>query len=98
MRSTKGSLKPIFISVGHRVSLDTAITIVKMTCKYRVLEPNRQVKSRSVLKLWKLIYAMLFGPFFIYLFIYFNTIDLLLGYRNCYMETLMPCTTTASIT
>uniref|UniRef100_A0A2N9ERV9 Endonuclease V n=1 Tax=Fagus sylvatica TaxID=28930 RepID=A0A2N9ERV9_FAGSY len=42
MRSTKGSLKPIFISVGHRVSLDTAITIAKMTCKYRVPEPVRQ--------------------------------------------------------
>ena len=95
MRSTKGSLKPIFISVGHCVSLDTAITIVKMTCKYRVPEPTRQVKSRSVPKLWKFIYAMLFGPFF---FNFFNTIDLLLGYRNCNMETLMPCTTTASIT
>ncbi|KAK7845502.1 endonuclease v [Quercus suber] len=47
MRSTKGSLKPIFISVGHRVSLDTAITIVKMTCKYRVPEPTRQADIRS---------------------------------------------------
>lgn len=65
MRSTKGSLKPIFISVGHRVSLDAAITIVKMTCKYRVPEPTRQVKSRSVPKLWKFICAMLLGPFFL---------------------------------
>ncbi|XP_075640783.1 uncharacterized protein LOC142612571 isoform X2 [Castanea sativa] len=47
MRSTKGSLKPIFISVGHRVSLDAAITIVKMTCKYRVPEPTRQADIRS---------------------------------------------------
>lgn len=47
MRSTKGSLKPIFISVGHRVSLDTAITIAKMTCKYRVPEPVRQADIRS---------------------------------------------------
>ncbi|XP_030945317.1 endonuclease V-like isoform X2 [Quercus lobata] len=47
MRSTKGSLKPIFISVGHCVSLDTAITIVKMTCKYRVPEPTRQADIRS---------------------------------------------------
>ncbi|KAK4559201.1 hypothetical protein RGQ29_008447 [Quercus rubra] len=47
MRSTKGSLKPIFISVGHRLSLVTAITIVKMTCKYRVPEPTRQADIRS---------------------------------------------------
>ncbi|CAK7354388.1 unnamed protein product [Dovyalis caffra] len=43
MTSTKGSLKPIYISVGHRVSLDTAIKIVKMSCKYRVPEPIRQL-------------------------------------------------------
>ncbi|KAL7196098.1 hypothetical protein ACSBR1_036176 [Camellia fascicularis] len=43
MRSTQGSFKPIFISVGHRVSLATAVEIAKMTCKYRVPEPIRQV-------------------------------------------------------
>ncbi|XP_048331358.2 uncharacterized protein LOC107411175 isoform X2 [Ziziphus jujuba] len=47
MRSTEGSFKPIFISIGHRISLDTAITIVKMTCKYRVPEPTRQADIRS---------------------------------------------------
>ncbi|GMN39779.1 hypothetical protein TIFTF001_009001 [Ficus carica] len=47
MRSTGGSLKPIFISIGHRISLDTAITIVKMSCKYRVPEPIRQADIRS---------------------------------------------------
>ncbi|KAF5456632.1 hypothetical protein F2P56_026095 [Juglans regia] len=45
MRSTQDSLKPMFISVGHRVSLYTAIIIVKMTCKYRVPEPIRQVEG-----------------------------------------------------
>ncbi|XP_041019499.1 endonuclease V isoform X5 [Juglans microcarpa x Juglans regia] len=45
MRSTQDSLKPIFISVGHRVSLYTAIIIVKMACKYRVPEPIRQVEG-----------------------------------------------------
>ncbi|XWS72895.1 hypothetical protein CRYUN_Cryun02cG0078900 [Craigia yunnanensis] len=43
MRSTQGSLKPVFVSIGHRVSLDTAIKIVNMTCKFRVPEPIRQV-------------------------------------------------------
>lgn len=51
MRSAQGTLKPIFVSVGHRVSLDTAIRIVKMTCKYRVPEPIRQVTLRAVPKL-----------------------------------------------
>lgn len=43
MRSTDDSLKPIYVSIGHRVSLNTAIKIVKITCKYRVPEPIRQV-------------------------------------------------------
>ncbi|KAK9284269.1 hypothetical protein L1049_023439 [Liquidambar formosana] len=47
MQSTQGSLKPIYISIGHRVSLATAITIVKMTCKYRLPEPIRQADIRS---------------------------------------------------
>ncbi|KAL2527399.1 Helitron helicase-like domain containing protein [Abeliophyllum distichum] len=42
IRSTQDALKPIFISVGHRVSLASAIKIVKMNCRFRVLEPIRQ--------------------------------------------------------
>ncbi|KAJ0031569.1 hypothetical protein Pint_12675 [Pistacia integerrima] len=49
MRSTPDTLKPIFISIGHRISLDTAVLIVKMTCKYRVPEPIRQVIKYLVL-------------------------------------------------
>ncbi|XP_027331368.1 endonuclease V [Abrus precatorius] len=47
MRSTQGSIKPIYISIGHRISLQTAIMIVQMTCKYRVPEPIRQADIRS---------------------------------------------------
>ncbi|XP_019447497.1 PREDICTED: endonuclease V isoform X2 [Lupinus angustifolius] len=47
MRSTKASVKPIYISSGHRISLQTAIRIVQMTCKYRVPEPVRQADIRS---------------------------------------------------
>ncbi|XP_020202133.1 endonuclease V [Cajanus cajan] len=47
MISTQGSIKPIFISIGHRISLHTAIMIVQMTCKYRVPEPIRQADIRS---------------------------------------------------
>ncbi|KAL6549719.1 hypothetical protein OROMI_020207 [Orobanche minor] len=42
MRSTGGSVKPIFISVGHRISLASAVKIVKLSCRYRVPEPIRQ--------------------------------------------------------
>ncbi|MFQ6638647.1 hypothetical protein Gotur_016644 [Gossypium turneri] len=47
MRSEQGSLKPVFVSVGHRVSLETAIEIVNMTCKFRVPEPIRQLMWKA---------------------------------------------------
>ncbi|KAL9226933.1 hypothetical protein vseg_002689 [Gypsophila vaccaria] len=47
VKSTSGASKPIFVSVGHRISLTTALKIVKMTCKYRVPEPIRQADIRS---------------------------------------------------
>ncbi|KAL2544498.1 endonuclease V family protein [Forsythia ovata] len=43
-RSTQDALKPIFILVGHRVSLASAIKTVKMSCRFRVPEPIRQVR------------------------------------------------------
>ncbi|CAN4095586.1 unnamed protein product [Withania somnifera] len=52
MRSSQGSLKPIFISVGHRISLDTAVEIVRMSCRFRVPEPIRQADIRSRERLW----------------------------------------------
>ncbi|GAB2250823.1 hypothetical protein Droror1_Dr00017073 [Drosera rotundifolia] len=47
MRSTLSTLKPIFTSVGHRISLPTAVKVVKLSCKYRVPEPIRQADVRS---------------------------------------------------
>jgi deoxyribonuclease V len=46
-RPTLSSLKPIYVSVGHRISLDSAVEVVKITCKYRVPEPIRQADIRS---------------------------------------------------
>ncbi|KAD6453393.1 hypothetical protein E3N88_08098 [Mikania micrantha] len=45
IHSSKGSFKPIFVSVGHRVSLASAVEIVKRTCRYRVPEPIRQANN-----------------------------------------------------
>ncbi|KZV19799.1 DNA repair ATPase-related family protein [Dorcoceras hygrometricum] len=47
IRSTRGSSKPIFISIGHRMTLTTAIKVAKFTCKFRVPEPIRQADIRS---------------------------------------------------
>ncbi|KAI3990247.1 hypothetical protein MKX01_037586 [Papaver californicum] len=47
LRSTNDSLKPIYVSIGHRISLDSAIKLVKFTCVYRVPEPVRQADIRS---------------------------------------------------
>jgi len=37
-----GKEKPIYISAGHRISLETSIAIVKKFCRYRIPEPLRQ--------------------------------------------------------
>lgn len=47
MLSALGSMKPIYISTGHRISLDSAIEVVKYSCKFRVPEPIRQADIRS---------------------------------------------------
>ncbi|XP_020109750.1 endonuclease V isoform X2 [Ananas comosus] len=47
MRSTPGSSKPIYISVGHRISLDSAVKVTKLCSKFRVPEPTRQADMRS---------------------------------------------------
>jgi deoxyinosine 3'endonuclease (endonuclease V) len=39
--------KPIYISIGHRLSLETSIHIVKLCCKFRIPEPIRQADRRS---------------------------------------------------
>ena len=39
---------PVYVSQGHRVSLDTAIEIVKMTCgQAKIPEPIRQADLRG---------------------------------------------------
>ncbi|KAL0095020.1 endonuclease V [Phycomyces blakesleeanus] len=47
LRATASSTNPIFVSQGHRISLDTAIRVVLATCQYRVPEPIRQADKLS---------------------------------------------------
>ena len=39
---------PIFVSIGHKISLESAIKLVTLTCKFRVPEPirNSDIKSK----------------------------------------------------
>ncbi|XP_040438117.1 endonuclease V isoform X3 [Falco naumanni] len=41
------SSKPLYISVGHKVCLETAVRLVKSCCRYRIPEPIRQADIRS---------------------------------------------------
>lgn len=41
VRPTDITIHPIFVSVGHKVSLATAITLVLRCCKHRIPEPLR---------------------------------------------------------
>ncbi|XP_041072503.1 endonuclease V-like isoform X1 [Carcharodon carcharias] len=52
LKSCEKSTKPIYVSVGHRISLDTALRLTHSCCKYRVPEPIRQadIKSREYIR------------------------------------------------
>ena len=40
---TKARVKPVYVSIGHRVSLETAIeTVLHCARKYRIPEPLRE--------------------------------------------------------
>ena len=45
--ATKQDAKPIFVSIGHMVSLETAIRIVKHCCKNRIPEPLLQAHKNA---------------------------------------------------
>jgi len=38
---TRDGVEPVYVSVGHRISLKTAVELVLKTCIYRVPEPTR---------------------------------------------------------
>ncbi|CAM9934897.1 unnamed protein product [Ectocarpus sp. 8 AP-2014] len=47
---------PVFVSIGHRVSLETCVALTKAVCRFRVPEPIRQadMRSREVIREWLL--------------------------------------------
>ncbi|XP_017292333.1 endonuclease V [Kryptolebias marmoratus] len=47
LRSSDKSSKPVYVSVGHKISLDTAVRLTHSCCRYRVPEPIRQADIRS---------------------------------------------------
>ncbi|KFQ32415.1 Endonuclease V, partial [Mesitornis unicolor] len=47
LRSYNNSSKPLYVSVGHRVCLETAVRLVKSCCRYRIPEPVRQVQTQG---------------------------------------------------
>ncbi|CAO3582493.1 unnamed protein product [Absidia cylindrospora] len=47
VRTTDAAPNPIFISQGHRISLDSAISITLASCHYRIPEPIRRADQDS---------------------------------------------------
>uniref|UniRef100_A0A8B9L3P5 Endonuclease V n=1 Tax=Astyanax mexicanus TaxID=7994 RepID=A0A8B9L3P5_ASTMX len=43
----RSSTKPVYVSVGHRISLATAVRLTLSCCRYRVPEPIRQVNTHT---------------------------------------------------
>ncbi len=52
LKCTNNSSVPLIINIGHKISLNTAIEVVKSTTKFRVPEPVRlaDLKSRVIIK------------------------------------------------
>lgn len=46
LKSCEKATKPVFVSPGHKISIDSATELVHRCSKYRVPEPIRQVNPR----------------------------------------------------
>ena len=59
---TRTSVSPVYVSVGHRVSLEAAITFVLTCCgRYRLPEPTRLAHMAAAGRFEEGIYAIMDG-------------------------------------
>ncbi|XP_058559578.1 endonuclease V isoform X1 [Neofelis nebulosa] len=47
LRSHDHSTKPLYVSVGHKISLEAAVRLTRGCCRFRIPEPVRQADIRS---------------------------------------------------
>mmetsp|Transcript_34401 Transcript_34401/g.60294 ORF Transcript_34401/g.60294 Transcript_34401/m.60294 type:complete len:182 (-) Transcript_34401:2430-2975(-) len=47
LKATEDTIQPLIVSVGHRISLPTALEVVKRCCLFKIPEPIRQADKRS---------------------------------------------------
>lgn len=45
--TSDGSRRPLYVSIGHMIDLETAVEVVKACCMYRIPEPIRQADLAS---------------------------------------------------
>ncbi|KAI8477289.1 MAG: endonuclease V-domain-containing protein [Monoraphidium minutum] len=57
-----GSSRPVYVSAGHRVSLNTAVRVVTRCCRHRVPEPIRQADLLSREEVRRLAAPQACGP------------------------------------
>ena len=57
LKSCDKATKPVYISIGHQVSLDTAVWVATTCSKYRIPEPVRQVCTKKQLHFISLLYC-----------------------------------------
>lgn len=47
LKSHDRSSKPLYVSVGHKISLEAAVRLTRGCCRFRIPEPVRQADIRS---------------------------------------------------
>ncbi|RLN97357.1 hypothetical protein BBJ28_00021042 [Nothophytophthora sp. Chile5] len=57
---TAGATNPVYVSIGHMLSLDSCVAIAQSCSKYRVPEPIRQadLRSREEIRRWEMAGAV----------------------------------------
>ena len=56
VRTSDRAPNPVYVSVGHMISLDTAVRLVVACSRYRLPEPVRQVTAHQLCRLMQWTY------------------------------------------